>query len=186
MHLETFGTSLHLLYSRKSLPASMTIQNKSYIIAFPLKTIAQKSQAYIRDSSNLYVTHHISSRSTDKINATLSELGIDPRKYEFNHTYMDNEAHLHIRKRNKHKSKKQPQSLSSSNTLIRPSLPQPMCNVIERSMVDVVLYPLVKNIGLIIPYEIIEDTPDEMILDSRLIEPAGHMDLFRQDLEKLL
>lgn len=170
MSLDRFGTSLHLLYSRKALPASMTIQNKSYIIAFPLKTIAQKSQMYIRDASNLYVTHHISSRSTDKINATLSELGIDPRKYEFNHTYMDNEARLHILK--KYKKRK--------------TNPLPECNVIERSIVDIILYPLVKNIGLIIPFEIIEDTSEEMILDSRLIEPAGHMDLFRQDLEQLL
>lgn len=170
-------TTMHMLYGRKALPASLRIQNKAYVIAFPLKTIATKAKEYIYDTTTMNVTHHIATTS-EKINETLAELGIDPRKYNKNHTYSDEEAYLHILKNTHKHTQTQSHSLSQLDTV--------PCTMMERSIVDIVMYPLVKNIGLIIPFQIISDTSEELVLDTRLIEPAGHMELFRKDLEKLL
>lgn len=163
--MEKIGGPLHILYNRKAVPASVSINNRSYILVFPLKTIASKVHPYIHSSKQLHVTFDTFHKK-ERINEILSELDIDPRKYKFNHTYMDNEAHLHIKKLNKSQ--------------------KPSCQLIQRSIVDIILYPLQKNIGLVIPYEILEETSDEMVLDSRLIEPADHVELFRRELESLV
>lgn len=156
---------LHVLYTPKAIPITLTHTSKTYLIAFPLKTIAQRAKHVIHSDNykKMYLTRHISEPSTKKTDQVLYELGLDPRSFQLNYAYSDTEAYLHI-----------------------PIVPQkqPTYQLMERSLTDMILYPFVKNIGLIMPLGIVEDSSTELVLETQMVEPSAHLDLFRNDLEK--
>lgn len=153
--------TLNVLYTHAGIPVSMSIHQKMYVLAFPLKTLAIKSQKYITQVTRpqMYVSRHIVSRG---INDVLHELGLDHEIYKLSETYVQNEAHLHIPKYDD----------------------EPCYEVSEHSLVDMMLYPFVKNIGLILPLGIVEENHDELVFETQLVEPSVNLELFRKDLEK--
>lgn len=166
---------LHVLYTSKAIPITLTHASKTYIIAFPLKTIAQRAKRVIHSENyaKMYLTRHISEPSTTKTDQVLYELGLDPRSFQLTYAYSDTEAYLHI-----------PVVSPSASPSPSPSPSQTTYQLMERSLTDMILYPFVKNIGLIMPLGIIDDSPTELILETQMVDPSAHFDLFRNDLEK--
>lgn len=142
---------IHMLYTRRAIPVSLTISNKSYVLAFPLKTMAVKAQTIIHPQTQMHVTHHLAPYPHE------NELGIDIPL-----PHMDAEAYVHI-----------PKSATVGD-----------CYMIDRTLVDIIMYPFTKNVGLVIPLEIVEDNATELVLGSQLVEPNGNIDLFRRELNK--
>jgi hypothetical protein len=134
------------------------VKNKHYILVSPLKTIATSAQKYVTDKTSLSLTQHI---STPSKSATLMELGMDPSIFDFHDPFVDAEACLHI-----------------------PKTDAGNCQIVERSIIDIILYPFTKNVGLLMPLSIIEETPTELLIESHLVEPSARLDLFRIELEK--
>lgn len=153
--------TLNVLHTSLEIPISMSIHQKTYILAFPLRTLGVKAQKYITQVTRpqMFVSRHIVSRG---VNDVLHELGLDDEIYKLSETYVQNEAHLHIPKYND----------------------EPCYELSEHSLVDMMLYPFVKNIGLILPLGIVEENHDELIFESQLVEPSVNLELFRKDLEK--
>jgi hypothetical protein len=158
---------LHLFYSRKGIPASArTSRMRSYLIAFPMKTMAKRVEPYMYEKASFEIRSNPQDPFVSPISDALIELGIDPRKYQFQYTYNDKPGYLVISKE------------------VRQGVHQ--CNPIERSLIDIITYPFVKNIGIIIPLERVHEDDLSIILESRLIEPDGRVELFRKDLEQVL
>lgn len=153
--------TLNVLYSSNDIPISLPIYQKMYVLAFPLRTLAVKAQKFITPVTRpqMYVSRHIVSRG---VNDVLHELGLDNEIYKISERYVQNEAHLHIPKYDD----------------------EPCFELSEHSLVDMMLYPFVKNIGLILPLGIVEENHDELIFESQLVEPSVNLELFRKDLEK--
>lgn len=155
-----------MLYSRRGIPAGVTHSSKAYVIVFPLQTIAEKAHKIVNEKTKFEIIH----RQDVRIDTSLMELGFDPRHHLISQTLLDDEAYLYIEKW--YPTKRRPY--------------QPIkCNLFDRNLLDVVLYPFTKNIGLVLPLEIIDDTKDHLILSSKIIQPSIHMDLFRKELENI-
>jgi hypothetical protein len=158
---------LHVLYTHKAEPITFTHASKTYLVAFPMKTMAQRTRQVLHHGNlpKLTVSRHISNPSAKKTDQVLYELGLDPRQFRMNYTYQDTEAYLHI-----------------------PVMPHPKTHPpfqwMERPLTDILLYPFVKNIGLMLPLGIVQDTDAELVLETQLVEPSAQLDLFRNELEK--
>lgn len=158
---------LNLFYSRKGIPASATTAGRrTYLIAFPLQSMAKRVAPFMHEKGKYEISRETQAHRVSPVQDALNELGIDPRKYKLNYTYLDKPGYLSIAK----------EEVSD----------QRRCQMIERSLIDIVTYPFVKNIGIVVPLEIVHDDELMIVLESRLIEPDGHIELFRKDLEKMI
>ena len=158
---------LHLFYSRKGILASATTAtHRSYLIAFPMHSMAKCVAPFMHEKGKYEITRETKANRVSPMQDALNELGIDPRKYKLNYTYLDKPGYLSIAKK------------------AIPGVPR--CLMIERSLIDIITYPFVKNIGIVVPLEIVHEDDLIFVLESRLIEPDGHVELFRNDLEKML
>jgi hypothetical protein len=162
--------SIYLLYSPAATPLTLSRKtvsspvSQTYIVAFPMKTMAER----IRKSmgSPMYLTHHISSPSQHRIDQMLYEMGMDPRSFPTENPYTESEAYLHVPRLD----------LDSDSGY----------SLFERSLTDILAYPFVKNMGLVLPLGIADETPEEWVLEAQLVEPSANLDLFRRDLERLV
>lgn len=123
-------------------------------------------KAHFEITRELKTTHESPTSAYMPMTDALNELGIDPRKYEFQYPYLDKPGYLSISK--------------------EPMEDIPTCHRIERSLVDILTYPFVKNVGIVFPLELVHEDDLVLVLESRLIEPDGRVDLFRRDLENAL
>lgn len=164
--------SIYVLYTPGATPLTLTRkiptppQTETYLIAFPMKTLAQRVQASM--GTPMYLTHQISSPSQHRMDQVLYEMGMDPRAFPTSDPFTESEAYLHV-----------PRPAPDDTTGLN-------YTVFQRSLPDILAYPFVKNIGLVLPLGIAEETGDEWVLEAQLIEPCANTDLFRRELERQL
>lgn len=165
MKHKMLGKSLTLLYNRQGNPTSLTTHSPStaptsYVVAFPMRTLAVRAQKYVQVSSQLRLEPSVVKDVSSPIHEGLFEMGIDPRAMALGTVLIDETAQLHVSKK-----------ININHT---------MCTMIDRAIEEIILYPFTHNVGLVLPVELMEDAVDELVFEAQVVEPCGNAHLMKK------
>lgn len=135
--------------------------NKSYLIGFEVPRHATLVSKTICKSPLVLLQRHEVDDISYQVNQGVRAFGIDDIKMD--DLTIDTSAHLSISK-----SREEPYESYSLE---------------EMDAGDFLCLPFEKDLGVIMPYQLLEDSPNQYVFVSQIIDPCGQADIFRKHLK---
>lgn len=135
----------------------------SYLVGFtsPLHAHAVRNQ--ITHESRMYMANRRPHDVSSEVNEGLAHLADIP---EFSGVTIDLQAHLHIEK------KETGVRLAGNGILVRDmAAVEAVCKIQLEEFHDFIMYPFLKNIGVVLPLGLIFEDEREFVFESHVIDP---------------
>lgn len=137
-------------------------KTKHYVIGFKnnIHVTIVKKNLDDNSASNITMFRHRIEDVSEDINTGLIFHGVD--SINFQNVTIDVNAQLVV-------PKKRDQSIL--DTQVEPILFE-----------EFIMYPFIKHVGIVIPFELIEDTSHRLVFEAHVVDPCPDIDLFRDNL----
>ena len=140
---------------------SVNHNNRSYMVGFSKPHLANLTRSKLGPVDSLYLQRKYIYDVTDEVNAGLKLMNITDIRV--NKITMDTHAELTLYKATKG-----------------------LCNdydIEKVSTEDFLMYPIEKNIGIVMPYDYIEENSEVMKMTSNVVDPCDDFDRFKKSLK---
>lgn len=154
-----FPQKVSLLRTKDNL-LGLRHTNQSYVIGFLYKCHATEVRKYVSLSSPMKLTNYVTSNKAPIMNDMLHGRGL--LNITLDNVNICENAHLTISKKiNINKTGCVPQEVTFS---------------------EFIMYPFTKNIGIILPQELLDENKTEFVFEAQVVEPSLNINLFQQHL----
>jgi hypothetical protein len=152
---------VHTLHSEHNYALGFHQAGRTYIIGFPARQHAEHVRKYASVSSKMKLTMSKGTQNISKVvKAGLEELGITD--INVGDIVINEQALLFIEK--------------------RVNINKQALIMDEQPLSDFIMLPFTKNIGIVMPSEIVIDEPKRIVFEAQVINPVNNPDLFQMRL----
>lgn len=145
--------------NHKKLFVGMTYENHSYVLAFPhLKTALYTKKLVHSEKHDMFLAKYTYERySPDNPILRDQEIKKSINGFDLN-IYASKGFYLHLAK---HKQN------------------APSCYITTTPLEDMLMYPIFHNVGLILAFDIMDETNEEIVFSTEIIKPIQDPTLFK-------
>lgn len=143
-----------LKYNKETV--GLQYQDASYLLCFPLSKHAMMTRNSLRaDKKNIFLTKY-----HDYIGVERKYKPIEVKEQNMDiHLYTTKGHYLHV-------GKDTPDEAS-------------LCSLYATPFEDLLMYPIFHNIGLVLPFEVMDETDKEWVFSTEIVKPLNNPHLFK-------
>lgn len=157
-----YGPKVYVLKNKDANMMGFYQRGRSYIVGFPKETHAIHVQKCTTMKSRMFVSNHHPDNVAHEVSYGLQKRGLGGvREASLDSITVDTTAHLNIEKK--------PLSM----------LMTPKCQIVTIDFDEFILMPFSKNIGVIMPMELLLEDKEKLIYESHVVDPCGVPSLFK-------
>jgi len=144
--------------NHKKMFVGMTYENHSYVLAFPnLKTVLHTKKLVHPAKHDMFLTKYTYERYPQNPVLHEQEIKRNINGFELN-IYASKGYFLHLAK-------------CVSET--------PGCYITTNPLEDILMYPIFHNVGLVLAFDIMDETKEEIVFSTEIIKPLQDPSLFK-------